>query len=67
LGKHRQAIQDFGTAIDINHNFTGAYFNRGVIYAKFGKKDLAIKDLVLAAKLGDVRAKNFLKNNGISW
>ena len=67
LGNYNQAIEDFSRAIKINPNFTGAYFNRGVAYVRSGNRDMAINDLVAAARLGDERAKNFLKINKISW
>jgi len=67
LGDYRQAIVDYGKAIEIKTGYMDAYFNRGVAYVKSGNKDMAVNDLIAAAKLGDERAKNFLRKQGISW
>ena len=43
------------------------YINRSATYFKLGNNNLAINDLKTAAKLGDERAKNFLRSQGINW
>jgi protein O-mannosyl-transferase len=67
LGNYRQAIEDFSRAIAIKPDFAGAYNNRSVAYVRSGNRNLAIQDLAAAARLGDERAKNFLKLNKITW
>jgi len=67
LGNYRQAIDDFNKAIEIKPGYADAYVRRGVTHGKFGNNNLAVNDLKTAAKLGDERAKNFLRSHGISW
>jgi FOG: TPR repeat len=67
LSNYRQAIEDYGRAIEIKPGWADAYINRGVTYGKLGNINLAFNDLRTAAKLGDERAKNFLRSQGISW
>ncbi len=67
LGNQRQAIEDYGRAIEIKPDFAGAYFNRGVAYAGLGNREPAVQNLKMAARLGDERARNFLKRNGMNW
>ncbi|PKN66575.1 MAG: hypothetical protein CVU52_10655 [Deltaproteobacteria bacterium HGW-Deltaproteobacteria-10] len=66
-GNYRQAVEDCGKAIGFKPDFAGAYNNRGLAYAGLGDKDQAVNDLKTAAKLGDERAKNVLKRQGIVW
>jgi tetratricopeptide (TPR) repeat protein len=67
LGNYKQAIEDYNRAIEIKPGYVKAYLNRGITYARFGNNNLAVNDLKTAAKLGNERAKNFLKIQGISW
>jgi Tfp pilus assembly protein PilF len=67
LGNHRQAIEDCGRAIEIKPGYAEAYINRSIAYARLGNNNLAVNDLKTAAKLGDERAKNFLRSQGINW
>jgi tetratricopeptide (TPR) repeat protein len=67
LGNYRQAIEDYDRAIEINPGYVKVYNNRGVAYIRLGNTNLAVNDLKTAAKLGDERAKNFLKSQGINW
>ena len=67
IGNYEQAIEDFNRAIEIKPDFAYAYYNRGVAYIRFGNNNLAFNDLKTAAKLGDERAKNFLRSQGINW
>jgi tetratricopeptide (TPR) repeat protein len=66
-GNYRQAVEDCGKAIGLKPDFAGAYNNRGLAYAGLGDKDQAVNDLKTAAKLGDERARNVLKRQGIIW
>jgi len=67
LGNYRKAIEDYNKAIEIKPDYEDAYINRGAAYARLGDINLSINDFKIAAKLGSERAKNFLKNEGISW
>ncbi len=67
LGNYQQAIASYGKAIETRTGYKEAYFNRSVVYIKTGHKNMAVNDLVVAAKLGDERARNLLKLNGIRW
>jgi len=67
LGDYQKAITDYGRAIGIRPDYAASYFNRAVAYSRIGNAKLAIQDLQTAAKLGDERAKSFLKSKGINW
>jgi len=45
------AIDDCGTAIQLNSGFAWAYFHRGTAYLSKGKPDLAIADFEIALLL----------------
>ena len=45
------ALKDLTHAIDLDNNFYQAYYNRGSVYKRIGKKDLAEKDFAKAQKL----------------
>ena len=47
------AFKDFNKAIALNQNFATAYVNRGNLYLKSGRKDLAFADFQRACALGD--------------
>jgi len=66
-GNYRQAVDDCGRAIELKPDFAGAYNNRGLAYAGLGDQKQAVNDLKTAARLGDERAKNALKRQGIIW
>ena len=36
-GNYHDAVQDFTRAIELNPNFSDAYYNRGVVEAELGK------------------------------
>jgi Tfp pilus assembly protein PilF len=44
LGNYRQAIEDYGRAIEIRPGYAEAYFNRGVAYNNLGNYGHAIDD-----------------------
>jgi tetratricopeptide (TPR) repeat protein len=44
LGSHLEALQDCDFAIELNPNFTNAYFRRGLTYAEIGDLELALLD-----------------------
>jgi tetratricopeptide (TPR) repeat protein len=67
LGNYRQAIEDYDRAIEIKPGYAVAYINRSIAYVSLGNNNLAVNDLTTAAKLGDERAKDSLRRQGISW
>ena len=42
------ALKDLTRAIDLDNNFYQAYYNRGSVYKRLGKNDLAEKDFAKA-------------------
>jgi hypothetical protein len=66
LGNYKQAIEDYGRAIEIRPGFALAYINRSIAYVSIGNNNLAVNDLKTAARLGDERAKNWLRSEGIN-
>lgn len=67
LGNYRQAIEDYNRTTEIRPDFADAYNNRGLAYAGLGDQKQAVNDLKAAARLGDERARNVLKRQGIIW
>jgi tetratricopeptide (TPR) repeat protein len=67
LGNYKQAIDDYSRAIEIKPGFALSYINRSIAYLSLGKNNLAVNDLKTAAILGDERAKNWLRSQGINW
>ncbi len=51
---------DFSQAIKIDINYSMAYFNRGLLLLNIGNIKVALPDLKIAAKLGNVDAKKIL-------
>ena len=45
------ALKDLTFAIDLDNNFYQAYYNRGSVYKRLGKSNLAEKDFTKAKKL----------------
>ncbi len=43
------------------------YRNRGLAYEKLGNKNQAIKDLKIAARVGDKEAQKYLLSKGMTW
>ena len=50
-------------AIEIDPNNAAAYYNRGMIYWEKGEKNLACRDMKIAAKLEFEPAKKWLVEN----
>ena len=59
--KNDLALADYNKALTLNNTLTVAMVNRGNLYYKTGKKDLAKKDWQDAAARGDEQAKGNLK------
>lgn len=54
LGGDLIAIEDFSKAIELNPNYTEAYFQRGAIWFRIGDEEKMIEDFKSAARLGGV-------------
>ncbi len=67
LNKYQQALTDFDRAIERDAKFAEAYTARGAAYAKLGKYEQSRNDFIMAARLGDPAAQNFLKSKGTGW
>jgi tetratricopeptide (TPR) repeat protein len=67
IGNYKQAIEDYDRAIEIDPRLADVYINRSAVYFRLGNNNPAVNDLNTAAKLGDERAKNFLRSQGINW
>lgn len=61
------AIAKLSQALEINNVSDTAFYNRGVVFLKIGKKDKAIFDFKTAAKLGNKKAKELLNKYGITF
>lgn len=66
-GKYDEAILAFTSAIALSSNHVLAYYNRGVVYSKIGKREQAINDLKVAARLGHPKSQEILKSKGVAW
>ena len=49
--KHKEAIEHYNKAIEINPQFTETYYNRGVVKSVLGKHEEAIEDYSKAIKI----------------
>jgi len=67
LGNYQRAILNYDRAIELNHKDADAYYNRGDAFSKLGNSKYANEDLKMAAKLGNILAQKYLKDNGITW
>ena len=53
LKKYDEAISEYTKAIEINTNFSAAYYNRGLVEVVLGQKEKGCLDLKQAAELGE--------------
>lgn len=67
LGDNKRAIADYDRAIELDPKFALAYNNRGLAYAELGDSEKAMSDLKAVARLGDKRAQDWLRKQGIDW
>lgn len=67
IGNYHQAITDFNNGINLNPNAGILYRGRGFVYRRLGDHQQSIKDMRTAAKLGDNKAQDFLRDSGIDW
>ena len=56
----KAAISYYTQAIDVDHDFAEAYFNRGLTYIYIGENDKGIADLSKAGELGIYQAYNLI-------
>jgi tetratricopeptide (TPR) repeat protein len=54
--KYEEAIAEYTKAIEINNNFSAAYFNRGLVEVVLGLKERGCLDLNKAEELGEKSA-----------
>jgi tetratricopeptide (TPR) repeat protein len=65
-GNYKEALSVFDQVISLNAKYAEAYFIRGAIYNRLGKKDLAIVDLKSAANLGHKKSQDLLVAKGVA-
>ena len=66
IGDKQGAIVDYTRVIELDPSFVPAYINRAAEKLDLGDKPGVIADLLVAAKLGDLGAQQWLSNNGVS-
>jgi tetratricopeptide (TPR) repeat protein len=64
LGQYDSALEDLTSALRFNKNFAGAYYNRGNVYLRTGKRELALRDFKQGCDLGDRRSCSALQASG---
>jgi len=83
IGNYEMAIKDYDRAIAMNQSEAALYFFRGLAYIDkytimkggephFQRKDeeqvkQAFNDIMIAARLGDKNAQDYLRGNGVTW
>ena len=65
-GNYEDAIIVYTSAIHLS-NHKKAFFNRGVVYYKFGDEERAFDNFMAAAQLGHVKSQEILSSHGITW
>jgi tetratricopeptide (TPR) repeat protein len=63
-GKHQSAVKDFTSAIRIAPQDPDLYYNRALIYLSMKKKASAMEDMNQSARLGNAKAKEYIKTSG---
>jgi tetratricopeptide (TPR) repeat protein len=67
LGNYQQEITDLNKTIELNPLYADAYFARGLAYGILGIDQQSIKDIRIAARLGQEKAQDFLRSREIEW
>ena len=52
IGQIDRALNDFAQALALGRNTAAVHFNRGNLYLKIGRRDLALADFQKACDLG---------------
>jgi tetratricopeptide (TPR) repeat protein len=59
LGRHAEALADYGAALRIDPNFPDAYLNKGVLHTRRDEWDEALHAFEAAARLGDATGAQY--------
>lgn len=59
--KYDEAIAEYTKAIEINNNFSAAYYNRGLVEVVLDQKESGCQDLRKAAELGEKDANKMIQ------
>ena len=62
-----EALNAYNKAIELNPKYADAYYNRGDAFSRLGNSEYANEDWKVAAKLGNIFAQKYLKEEGITW
>ena len=66
LGNYNKAIKDYDKAIELDPKDADVYLERANVHAKY-RRPQAIEDMKMAARLGDKKAQNILRQYKIDW
>ena len=61
IGDFKGAIEDYNKAIEVNPDYTNAYYNRGIVKYTLGNTDEACLDWHKASELGLTEAGELIK------
>jgi tetratricopeptide (TPR) repeat protein len=64
LGNYKQAIEDYGRAIEIKPGYADAYYNRGVNYLTHGDNISGCRDARKVCELGNCKLLEMAKSKG---
>ncbi|MBF0565558.1 MAG: tetratricopeptide repeat protein [Nitrospirae bacterium] len=69
---YNQACKDYTSSIELASSQPGLYraelfLNRGFSYLDAGRHDDGLKDMRSAARLGNLKAQNYLRSSGLQW
>lgn len=67
LGKYQEAIKNYDAVLKFDPNFIWAYWRKGKCYESLGDHKRAMENYVIAARLGQKDAQEFLKARGVKW
>lgn len=66
MGRDKEAVADYTSAIQLDPNYAEAYINRGALYGKTGQKELALADFNKGIEL-DPKAANGYFNRSLLY
>lgn len=67
LGIHSQAIKNLNKAIELNPLKASLYYLRGSSSMLTGNELQGMNDLKVAARLGDIKARERLEKMNVQW